>query len=673
MSMSVNKTVEEEYFDSDLLSFDERVERFLLLFSKEHPDIREKLVNLLPAYNRLLSLKATSFEELGLKNIAKQLGVTVEGANFYKSFIPPCIKCKVNTNVYKEKENTFYCRKCKKKFTPNDKSISSQTHKPAIVWMQVLICLLEGYTQHRTCKICNIDYNAFALIRNKLFYAMEILLEDIKLYGEIQCDNTINRTSYKGMTLPEEMFSADTVFDDPNYVQRPAKNRGGPNNKKTENLNSDCIFTLIDDYGHIVTRFVCIGKATATKLSKAVPPSKFLLDVPNKDPFSLTYKSPPKHDRKALSQPSPITVLVSDDEKAIAKYASSFGIEHEHRVFYKKGVYLSLPKGARNIQRVNSLQRRLKKFLASRNYVSSRYLPGYLTLFEFIENTGATDEAIERLFEIIVTPGLGHPAGFYKEKYSVPKYCFEWQENDPRLSNLSYNQILAVYYYHCLKLHQKDKEISAMTMNEILEETGYRSASSIRRLYDHLVKSKAIDVIYNHMRKKPTKKPKKKSTKKHTPRSIRKTFKPDPFAYMVYDECCKILKTSPEKFKSKIQIAREIEQKTGKTMPRQTMDTHLKLIERYNIHPEKLSDLISASTELRANCRKQLEKGKEDDVSLALFKEYREFWHEHKLSVTSENEIIQLFISNRPGNKRTLINRIQRGRQIARKLENNNS
>ena len=391
-----------------------RIEEFLQYFEQEIPAVREELANTIPAYNALLSLHAKSFEELALMAIAKQRGINCISRYSYKDVKPACVSCGSDERVRRVEENLYRCRACNKKFTLNPNSICSDTKLDAVTWMQVLQCLLDNYTVQRTCRYCRIAPETYYNIRAKLFYAMQILMEGVKLYGLVECDNTEVHLSYKGIDLTDNEYPEDSVLDTINLIPRQARKRGGAYSNPEKNVNSVHMYAAVDNYGHCIVRYVGIGSATATKLERAVPFSRYLKDVPEKDPFPFTKKAP-----RIDLYDSKKTLIVSDKEAAIAKYVAKMEMPHESHVFTKNGKPLKLPEGSHNIQRVNALHNRLKIFLRRANFVSSRYLPGYLVLFEFIENTGATPEAIGRLFEILVTPGLGQPPDYYEKLYTV--------------------------------------------------------------------------------------------------------------------------------------------------------------------------------------------------------------------------------------------------------------
>lgn len=250
-----------------------------------------------------------------------------------------------------------------------------------------------------------------------------------------------------------------------------------------------CIFTAIDDRGHAICKYNGLGKSTITSFKTNIKADRFLLTVPEKEPFAL-FKGGKKNITTNVGDSS---FAVSDKEFAIGGLFRSIGIPWESHVFRRKGKMVRLPVSAHNIQRVNNLHKRLKDFLRKTNHVSSKYLPGYLVFFEFLENTNASDKAIRRLFEIIATPGLGKPSDFYKEYYVVPNYFKKALERDNPLKQFSENQLRAVFLYSQRK---KDlaKKIETISTQAIAEQTGY-SKEYIRRLYKNFVVSGLLELV----------------------------------------------------------------------------------------------------------------------------------------------------------------------------------
>ena len=555
-----------------------RIEAFLQYFEQEIPDVREELANTIPAYNMLLSLNAKSFEELSLMAIAKERGISCISRFSYMDVKPVCVSCGSEERVHRVEENLYRCRTCNKKFSLNPNSICSGTKCPAVTWMQVLHCLLDNYTVQRTCRYCRIAPETYYSIRAKLFYAMQILLEEVKLYGLIECDNTEVHLSYKGIDLTDDEFPENSVFDTINLIPRQARKRGGPYSNAEKNVNSVHMYAAIDNYGHCIVRYVGIGSATATKLERAVPFSRYLKEVPAKDPFPLTKKEP-----KVDLYDSKNTLIVSDEEKAIAKYVAKIEMPHESHVFSKNGKQRKLSEGSHNIQRVNALHNRLKNFLRKANFVSSRYLPGYLILFEFVENTGATPEAIGRLFEILVTPGLGQSKEFYENLYTVPDIYSEWGGDNVALKKIPYNQMLAAFMYHQKREKEAAGEEPGCVMADILEATGFQSPGYVRRLYKNMKSAGLMDDICKVM----------DAPQKVIRREIQKATTvqvPEKFLHY-YDDFCAFLQSADRDKYTFEEYLGVLNDKYGETVKRTLFQHYVKRIEEFELRPVKLSEL----------------------------------------------------------------------------------
>ncbi len=563
-----------------------RINDYLDLFSRESPQIREKLACDLPAYNTLLSLHAKTFEEFALILRARQQGIDYTDPLFsFKSIKLECPKCGETKKIFRAKENSYLCKSCNSKFSLNPNSISSGTNCSSLTWMKVLHCLLEFYSVKRTCKYCNISANTYYNIRTRLFYAMQLMMDEVKLYGEIQCDNTFARVSYKGSDLTEVDYPEDSLFDIVDYIPRQAKKRGGSSSSAERNLNSICIFTAIDNYGHSVVRYVGIGAATATKLQRAVPEQKYLHNIPTKDPFELT-----KHKTSPYKMSGSKSFFVSDKEAAIAKYADKISFPIETHVYRRNNKQTKLPKTAHNIQRVNALHKRLKEFFRKTNYVSSKYLPGFLIFFEFIENTGATTQAIGKLFEILVTKETGRPSAFFKDLYTTPNYIFEWTQDHTVLKNLSYNQLLAAYLYHNKKTNSMD-----ISMEEILEQTGYQSNASVRRIYKNIASAGAIELVCLNMKQMTE----KNDTSVILPKS-RKEPIPQHMLY-IYDEYVKILQSPIFKQITFRELLAKINAELHTNYSKGNVWWFFHRIERENERDTDIMELKQMRTHLRAN------------------------------------------------------------------------
>jgi len=463
----------------------ERVDYFLKLFSKESKEIRSEISSLLPSQNELIDMNARSFREFALMPIAEKQGLSVSDPLFsYDNVMPPCPKCGEEVKIRRVEENSYVCSKCKFKFSANWNSLSSGTKISSTIWLKVLHCMLEHYTIDRTCEVCGIARATFYAIRNKLFYAMQIMMEDVKLYGHVQVDNTFVKTSFKGKSLKDEDYPDDSIFFHVDFNARPSKKRGGSRQKDIY-MNSICIFSAVDESGHVYVRFLGVGYPTTKLLTKTIGTDKILLTVPKQDPFKLFKKNQTSSTNINRLKYGDNSILISDKEMAIIRFAKEYGIEHEYHVYRQNGKPIRLSKSSNNIQKLNNLHYRLKTFLIESHYVSSKYLPGYLLLFEFIHNTGATKKAICELFKILAKPGLDIPNGYVESLFTVPNYLSQWLDEDNPLRRFTYRQLQAYHLYRTrLKLIESGAK-DVIKVEAISEATGYTPAS-IRRLYKNL-------------------------------------------------------------------------------------------------------------------------------------------------------------------------------------------
>ena len=478
---------------------EKRLQALLVKLSKENESIRDAIASLWPAMNESINMRARSFTEFALREAAKEQGVYRDiGLIDYSTIIPKCPQCGDREQVNKTKisgDPFFYCKKCKFKYSANWNSLSSGVKTTSQTWLRVLRCMLDYYTMDRTCAVCGISHDTYYTIRNKLFYAMELALSKMKLFGVIQSDITFIHSNYRGMSLTDDA-PEDSVFDEIDFIPRPARSRGGAYSRQEKNINAVALFTAIDDRGHVMVRFIGFGNATAAGITAAVE-DKILLTVPETDPFPCANEK--RISATALSANSP-SLLVSDKEAAIIAFANRYGITSEAHVYQKDGKQRRLGADNHDIQRINALHRRLKLFLGGgrTNYVSTKYLPGFLTFFEWIETTGATQEAIDQLFVILSTPGLYRPPEFFAERFAIPSYLTQWRSEAKPLQRFSFNKLYAYYLYRQRKLLiDSGQAEDAMSTSEISYLTGYPE-QTIRRSYKNLYNAGYDDIIMEY-------------------------------------------------------------------------------------------------------------------------------------------------------------------------------
>ena len=547
------------------------------LFSREAREIRDSIVRDLPAYNDILSIHAESFEEAALRMLAEERGIPFNPTD---PPVPPCPFCKETDRVHKKERSTYICRSCGKTYSANHNSISSGTKCDSLTWMKLLRCILDSVTQKQTCDYCGISPETYYNLRSRLFYAMSLVLSDVRLYGEIQIDVTFVRSSYKGVDLQVHDYPEDSPFTEDSVKPRAAKERGGGFSYEEKNANSIAILAAIDDRGHVVTRVAGVGIASHRKYLQHVPSAHYLAAVPETDPFALSRHSAKQEPKTAVGSP---TFMVADKEGALRKYAEHLGIPFEAHVYRRNGIQYRLSEDAHNIQRVNALHHRLKTFLRNANYVSSKYLPGYLALFEFLENTGGTQDAIDRLFKILAKPGLGKPPSFFKELFTVPDYLLDWLQDDNPLRKFPESKILSFYLYDQLKRPELYPG-TTLTMRQIEEETGY-TAPTIRKTYRELERTGYRAMILSHYLRTGT--TQKSRQRRKTTVSSRVV---NPIVLSIYDEYASIKRRPAEKRISLQELLDIRNKEFGTNYTRTNMLAKFRTIEELGIR-EPLPDL----------------------------------------------------------------------------------
>lgn len=606
-------------------------------FADESPLIRDSLVKDLPAFNAVLNIHAESFEEIALRHLAKQQDIAY---NPQKPPTPPCPFCHQTDTVGRKTGFMFRCKHCEKTFSATHESIASGTKCGALTWMKILQSLLNNVGITQTCEYCGISENTYYNIRNRLFYAISILLKDLRLYGNIEVDNTFVRVSYKGVNLQESEFPEDSIFFDDTFKPRAARDRGSAVPSSVKNANHICIFTGIDDRGHVLARFVGVGNISYLSLKHYIPSELFLSQVPQTDPFALAKKQR-KDKKEPETKPLQKSKIIADREGAIQRYAQTLDVEFESHVYRKDGIQRRLSKDALGIQHVNALHRRLKTFLRMHGYMSSKYLPGFLTLFEFVENTRASQEAFAELFRIIACPGLGKPPSFFKDMFTVPNYLVEWLHSEHPLKKLPHNKLLAFYMMDIMK-HPDMYPDEKITMAQIEEETQY-TAPTIRKIYRELTDAGYRDLIIQYFSPSKKKKEAEKQGKKKAPAPT--TINPTVLAiYDAYAEVCKIPQWKRPTFE---QFLAEKNKELNTNYKRTNMMAKFKYIQNSGLRqpfekrnkevPRDLAfELLRAYEELRAS---YLEKGEPlprvENMTAALGERYNMSAHTVKVYVST--------------------------------------
>ena len=187
------------------------------------------------------------------------------------------------------------------------------------------------------------------------------------------------------------------------------------------------------------------------------------------------------------------------------------------------------------------------------------------------------------MFEILVTPGLGHSKEFYQSLYTVPDIYSEWGSDNVALKKISYNQMLAAFMYHQKKEKEAAGEDPGYVMADILEATGFQSPNHVRRLYKNMVSAGLMGDICKAMG----------APQKLIKREIQKAAVAEVPEQMLqyYDDFCAFLQ-SPDRDKYTYEeFLSLLNEKYGGAIKRTRFQYYVHRIEELGIRPVKLSDL----------------------------------------------------------------------------------
>lgn len=294
----------------------------------------------------------------------------------------------------------YKCKKCGRTFTQVNNSIISSSNLSLIDWIKFIDCLYNAFPLNKTARLCGISVQAAQENRYKLFYALKILDDKIKLKGNVVIDETYVPVSYKGNYIADNQ-----------KPPRKSHKRGGENSVPGTSKNQVCVVCALDDSGNSIARVAGVATGSITKLDYALGNS-----IDNEF----------------------VDVIYADKSRAIKGYANKKDIlikAEKLLVKNKKRAKNIIYNGEtvtinRYLQRINSYHSRLKKFIDGFNGLSSSYLAGYMYLFAWKERNKNRniEEAYSELIDVMTTRNLHIPindivsGGIFPNPLLIEKY-----------------------------------------------------------------------------------------------------------------------------------------------------------------------------------------------------------------------------------------------------------
>ena len=314
--------------------------------------------------------------------VAKEIGATTidEFAAIYRAENGKRIACPncgsnnvVLNGTYKtehEQRQKYRCNECGKVFSGLHNTLVQGSSFSIFQWLCFIDCLYNGYSIEKTAKLCGTSNSTASSNRAILFFALQLLEEDVLLEGNIGMDETFFERSFKGNRDKQKGFKRD----------RPPRGRGSQCHIPGTSKDKTGVVCALDEYGMSIAVVTGRGSATTKELTEA-----------------LYNHINPEH----------LKMLHADSAKAFKAFAArnGFPIQQCKSADVRAGK-AKLPDTARHIQRAESYNSRLKKFMLRFNGVSSDLLQGYASLFSWRERNRDRErhEAYRELLGVMVTP-----------------------------------------------------------------------------------------------------------------------------------------------------------------------------------------------------------------------------------------------------------------------------
>ena len=300
-----------------------------------------------------------------------------------------------------ETKQKYQCSKCGKIFTVTQRSIISESKLSFATWINLIICLYHGLSVEETARICGISAKSVQNNRLRLFYALKILDDRVKLTGEIVVDDTYFPLSFKGNRTGREDFT----------MTREARKRG--TDKRPSGLSKEqvCVIFALDENGKAVAKVAGAG-------------------APNYQKFHWSLRNNVSGEN--------ITCIYSDKSRAIKRYAkiNGYDIKQLKSSQVKRTLYDKESIECRKwLQKINSCHSKCKKYLSKFAGMSSDLLQGYVCLFTWRDRNKENEpiKAYEELFSVMTQPNL------YKSIDEISTMlCFRDVNNDIPNKNIGW-------------------------------------------------------------------------------------------------------------------------------------------------------------------------------------------------------------------------------------------
>ena len=271
-----------------------------------------------------------------------------------------------------------------------------------LTWKKAITALLRRpLSGSELAAMCNINEKTAFNMRLRVFFAAEQLNQNIKLTGEIEADDTSFSFSAKGMCFDE--------------VPRKPRKRGGSNTVKNRQKNEINVMVAVERSKNGNNAY-----KVASAITGFGQPSAERVWAVLKDKIDS----------------SPETVLITDGARYFGLTARKLGIAWDRLPTSTRGKKrVPTIKNGHSIQTVNNIHKQLQDRFSRSISVSSKYLKGYLQIFDFTKNYShlMLEEQAELILKTFLLSKIRLTIPELETRYRIPKYkeqvANEWKKH----------------------------------------------------------------------------------------------------------------------------------------------------------------------------------------------------------------------------------------------------
>ena len=278
------------------------------------------------------------------QKLSERLNLEVKNIINNDYVIEECPYCHSKHIIKKGKNNKniqrYQCKDCKKYFRETYNTILFKSRKDLNIWSKYIECMIDKRPLREIEEICNISLQTSFEWRHKILDLLSKMMDEIKLDGIVESDETYTRVSYKGNHTKSKNF----------IMPRESHKRGGEVSLRGLSKEQVCIACFISDKNLSYSKVANLG----------MPKWNSIFNVINNH----------------IEENS---ILVTDNYKGYPKIIDKLHLNH---IPMPEGAYSN---GTFNIQKVNSYHTYLQELINIRfRGVSTKYLNNYIVYYNFL-------------------------------------------------------------------------------------------------------------------------------------------------------------------------------------------------------------------------------------------------------------------------------------------------